>query len=118
MQTSRILRSARRAFWGFCVALLFTLSPCLRGQDQPNPEIRKLVYKVAPKYPVELKRNGIGGVVKLSVTINTRGSIGKISTLGGNPALVDAATMAVRQWKYVPADHATTTEVQLDFIPK
>ena len=84
---------------------------------QNNPTLRKLVYKVAPKYPRELKQNAIGGVVRLSISISPNGSVGKISPIGGNPILVDAATLAVRQWKYVPAERPTTTEVQLDFIP-
>ena len=71
----------------------------------------------APKYPRELKQNAIGGIVRLSISISPNGSVGKISPIGGNPILVDAATLAVKQWKYVPADHPTTTEVQLDFIP-
>jgi TonB family protein len=79
--------------------------------------LRKLVYKVAPKYPHELKQNAIGGIVRLSVSINANGSVGKITTIGGNPVLVDAASAAVKQWRYVPADHSTSTEVQLDFIP-
>ncbi len=84
---------------------------------QNTPPLRKLVYKVAPKYPRELKQNAIGGVVRLSISISPNGSVAKISPIGGNPILVDAATLAVRQWKYVPADHSTTTQVQLDFIP-
>lgn len=84
---------------------------------QTTPPLRKLVYKVAPKYPRELKQNAIGGVVRLSISINPNGSVAKISPIGGNPILVDAATLAVRQWKYLPADHSTTTQVQLDFIP-
>lgn len=86
-------------------------------EAQNIPTVRKLVYKVAPKYPRELKQNAIGGVVRLSISISPNGSVGKISPIGGNPILVDAATLAVKQWKYVPADHPTTTEVQLDFIP-
>lgn len=84
---------------------------------QNTPTLRKLVYKVAPKYPRELKQNAIGGVVRLAISIGPNGSVGKIAPLGGNPILVDAATLAVRQWKYVPSDHSTTVEVQLDFIP-
>jgi TonB family protein len=87
----------------------------LKSQNTPSP--RKLVYKVAPKYPHELKQNSIGGVVRLSISISPNGSVGRVSALGGNPILVDAATSAVRQWKYVSADHSTTTEVQVDFIP-
>ena len=85
------------------------------AQNAPSP--RKLVYKVAPKYPRELKQNEIGGVVRLSVSISPNGAVAKVSPIGGNPVLVDAAMVAVKQWKYVPADRPTTTEVQLDFVP-
>jgi len=56
-------------------------------------------------------------VVRLSISISPNGSVAKITPVGGNPILVDAATQAVKQWKYVPSDRSTTTEVQLDFIP-
>jgi TonB family protein len=86
--------------------------------NQSNESVRKVIYRVAPKYPPELKKNEIGGVVRLSIVINSRGSVERVSPLGGNPVLVEAATLAVRQWKYVPADHSTSTEIQLDFIPR
>jgi TonB family protein len=86
-------------------------------EAQNAPSLRRLVYRVTPKYPRELKQNAIGGVVRLSISISANGSVGKISPIGGNPILVDAATVAVRQWKYVSSDHPTTMEVQLDFIP-
>ena len=105
-----------------------THAPCYRyawpgawfistASSRSNPLPFKLFDKVAPKYPRELKQNAIGGVVRLSISISPNGSVGKISPIGGNPILVDAATLAVKQWKYVPADHPTTAEVQLDFIP-
>jgi TonB family protein len=97
------------------VFLLLASTSSIRAQNTPSS--RKLVYKVAPKYPRELKQNEIGGVVRLSVSISPNGSVGKVTPIGGNPVLVDAATVAVKRWKYVPADHPTTTEVQLDFIP-
>jgi TonB family protein len=99
------------------LALVF-LSPMNSYVGAQNaPTLRKLVYKVAPKYPPELKQNQIGGVVRLFVSINPAGSVGKVTPIGGNPVLVDAATLAVKQWKYAPLDHPTTAEVQLDFIP-
>jgi len=107
---------ARPACGALGLVLLALLSPA-SPQAQNVPAVRKLVYKVAPKYPRELKQNAIGGIVRLSISISPNGSVGKISPIGGNPILVDAATLAVKQWKYVPADHPTTTEVQLDFIP-
>ncbi len=115
-KTSWSRRGARQTSVVFCFMVLGFLSAAsLEAQNTPG--LRKLVYKVAPKYPRELKQNAIGGVVRLSISISPNGSVGRISAIGGNPILVDAATLAVRQWKYVPADHPTTTEVQLDFIP-
>jgi TonB family protein len=110
------MRAARQTCSGLRVIVLAFLSTT-SFEAQNTPSVRKLVYKVAPKYPHELKQNAIGGVVRLSISISSNGSVGKISPIGGNPILVDAATLAVRQWKYVPSDHPTTTEVQLDFIP-
>jgi|SRR6476646_4606551 len=115
-KTSWSMLGARPACAALGLVLLALLSPTFTQAQNP-PSVRKLVYKVAPKYPRELKQNAIGGIVRLSISISPNGSVGKISPIGGNPILVDAATLAVKQWKYVPADHPTTTEVQLDFIP-
>ena len=116
--TSRLTGNTRKASTVFCgIAIFVLLTSISIAWAQNSPNLRKLVYKVAPKYPRELKQNEIGGIVRLSIVINPNGSVTKISPIGGNPILVDAATLAVKQWKYVAADHPTTTEVQLDFIP-
>ena len=114
---SHPVRSAGCACIGLVLATLLSpaSTPLLRAQTVPS--VRKVVYKVPPKYPRELRQNEIGGIVRLSVSVSPNGSVAKITPIGGNPVLVDAATQAVKQWKYVPADHPTTTEVQLDFIP-
>jgi len=115
-KTSWSMLGARPACGALGLVLLALLSPA-STQAQNPPGVRKVVYKVAPKYPRELKQNAIGGIVRLSISISPNGSVGKISPIGGNPILVDAATLAVKQWKYVPADHPTTTDFQLDFMP-
>jgi len=115
-KTSWSMLGARPACGALGLVLLALLSPA-STQAQNPPGVRKVVYKVAPKYPRELKQNAIGGIVRLSISISPNGSVGKISPIGGNPILVDAATLAVKQWKYVPADHPSPTAVQLDFIP-
>ncbi len=117
-KTSRWVHWTRQTGFVIAVITLVSLSALnCYGQAQNAPSPRKLVYKVAPKYPRELKQNDIGGVVRLSISINPNGSVAKVSPIGGNPVLVDAAMVAVRQWKYVPADRLTTAEVQLDFVP-
>ncbi len=118
-KSSDLMGATRHACTGLGVLMIFLLSAStssLKAQTA-GPNFRKVVYKVAPKYPRELKQNEIGGVVRLSISISPNGSVAKITPVGGNPILVDAATLAVKQWKYVPSDRSTTTEVQLDFIP-
>jgi TonB family protein len=118
-KSSELTGTARHACTGLGLLMIFLLSvstSSLRAQTA-TPNLRKVVYKVAPKYPRELKQNEIGGVVRLSISISPNGSVAKVTPVGGNPILVDAATQAVKQWKYAPSDRSTTTEVQLDFIP-
>jgi TonB family protein len=115
-KTSWFVRRTRPIYALLCVIVLLLVStPTVKAQNAPSP--RKLVYKVSPKYPRELKQNEIGGSVRLTILISPNGSVGKISPIGGNPVLVDAATLAVKQWKYAPSDRPTTVEVQLDFVP-
>src|SRR5713101_6181955 len=119
MLQSKTLRFIRRSCQTCTTLCLITLVLLSAGSvsAQNAPSQRKLIYKVNPKYPRELKQNEIGGVVRLSISVSPNGSVANISTIGGHPVLVDAAMVAVRQWKYVPADHTTTTEVRLDFVP-
>jgi len=117
-KASEMLAAVRHVSAGLgLIALLLLLISGPLAKAQNPPTARKLVYRVVPKYPPELKQNAIGGVVRLSISINSNGSVGKVRPIGGNPILVDAAAIAVKQWRYVASDHPTTTEVQLDFIP-
>jgi TonB family protein len=79
---------------------------------------RKLLRRVEPKYPEDLKRHDIGGVVRLSIEVTAQGAVRKISPIGGNPVLLEAAMAAVKQWKYAPAEATQNLEVKIDFIPR
>ena len=115
-KTLKAIRAVACAGLGMAALVLFSVSTS-DIVAQNAPAARKLVYKVVPKYPPELKQNAIGGIVRLSVSVNPSGSVERIRPLGGNPILVDAAATAVKQWKYAPSDRSTTTDVQLDFVP-
>ena len=118
-QTIRLLL-ARGLIWSALWSPVFffiAISPLPVHAQQTEETGRKLLYKVDPQYPVILKAHRIGGVVRLNVSISPGGVVQSVSTLGGNPPLVNAAVTAVRKWKYEPAFGWTNMEVRLQFTP-
>jgi len=105
----------RMVLAGFCLAALLVLAPLGRAQTKST---RKLVYKENPGYPMTLREAHIGGVVRLEIMISAKGSVDSVVPVGGNPVLVEAASAAVRRWKYAPADAETKTQVEFTFDPK
>jgi TonB family protein len=61
-----------------------------------------LVDKIAPIYPESAKQNHIQGEVMLDAVISTSGDIIDLKPISGPRELLDAAIIAVRQWKYKP----------------
>lgn len=59
-------------------------------------------YTVNPKYPKEAREKGIQGDVILQATIDTKGNIGDLKAVQGDPILADASIEAVKQWRYKP----------------
>jgi len=96
---------------------LFSSQSHSQAGEKPDKAGRKLVYKVDPDYPWDLKRAHIGGVVRMILIVNPHGSVDSISVIGGNPVLVDTAQRAVRRWKYSPADSESIIHVNVDFDP-
>jgi len=78
---------------------------------------RKLVTRIDPVYPHDLKRFNIGGTVRLKIMVSARGTVESIQPLGGNPALVDSSVAAVKKWKYTPADASSEITLNLVFSP-
>ena len=106
-------------FW-IAVFVLTALvdSPAQVGVSTQNHVERKLVYKVDPYYPTDLRRLFIGGVVRLKIVVSAHGTVDAITPLGGNPAFVENSVAAVKKWKYAPADASTEMLINLDFDPR
>lgn len=104
-----------RAWAAFCLLVVLTLALPLSAE---NKTPRKLVYKENPGYPLTLREAHIGGVVRLEIMISAKGNVDSVTPIGGNPVLVEAASAAVRRWKYAPADAETKTQVEFTFDPK
>ncbi len=83
-----------------------------------NSAERKLVTSVEPKYPETLQRLGIGGTVRLALTVAPKGNVENVSLLGGNPILAESAIVAVKQWIYAVGRARSTLEVSVPFNPR
>jgi TonB family protein len=80
-----------------------------------NPPL-KILKKVQPYYPVAAKKAGIQGVVTLKVTVLKDGSVSDVKVVSGDPALVESATQAVKQWEFTPLDKVSaTTKVEINY---
>ena len=91
------------------------LSPgAVQGQARPE---RRAVEKIAPAYPELAKRAHIRGAVKMEIVVRASGSVKSVKVLGGNAALLEAATDAVRKWKFEAAPEETIEVVQIAFEP-
>jgi TonB family protein len=67
-----------------------------------SAEPGRLMHRVDPEYPEAAKSQRIQGPVVLDAQVLSDGSVGNIAVVEGNPLLTDAATQAVKQWKYQP----------------
>jgi TonB family protein len=61
-----------------------------------------LIHRVEPDYPEEARRQQIQGAVVLEVQINQDGAVKELRLVSGVPLLAQAATDAVKQWRFKP----------------
>ena len=85
------------------------------GPGQNNYAGRKVLTRVEPEYPSDLRVVGIGGYVHLNVTVNPSGAVVSSQIIGGNPILAQAAVKAVSKWKFSPAATSTSAEIWFHF---
>jgi len=77
------------------------------GQLRLSPEIAKqyVTERIEPQYPEAARSLGIQGSVVVEILVGDDGSVQKLTPLSGNPALIPAATEAIRQWRFHPFFH-------------
>ena len=78
---------------------------------------RKVISRVEPEYPDQLKKLYIGGVVRVEVQVAPNGTVRNMKLLGGNPILGQSTMKAVKMWKYAPAVADETLTVKWEFDP-
>lgn len=80
-----------------------------RTEDAPLPisqtsEPPVLIAQIAPSYPERARMLGIQGLVRLEAVLNREGRVEQdIKVLESIPLLDEAASAALRQWRFKPA---------------
>ncbi len=85
----------------------------------------KLVYKVDPEYPEDVRSRGIQGDVVLRAVVSLKGTVLSLTSVSSpDPQLTEAAIKAVNEWRYEPSllngepiETATTITVNFQLEP-
>lgn len=81
----------------------------------------EFVEKTVPAYPAEMQKAAITGSVRVGFNVHADGSVSDVRILqSSEPAFVDAALRAVRQWRFKPwtvsDDNPAQIEVENELI--
>ena len=97
---------------------ILVLMACLSIALPALASDRKVKSRVAPQYPELAKKMQVSGAVKLEVTVSPNGTVKSVRVIGGHPLLVDAASDAVKRWKYEAGpDETTEGPIVFNFSP-
>ena len=98
------------------IAVAVTLLMQVSAQTNSAPASgRAVTSRIAPAYPELAKKMHIQGIVRVEAGVRPNGTVKSTRILGGNPVLIEAASDAVKLWKFVPGPAETTEVVQLSF---
>jgi TonB family protein len=80
----------------------------------------KVLKKVPPEFPAEAARKGVTeGVLKVKLTIDGSGAVSDVAVVEASPPkakiFTEAATEALKQWKFEGNGGQQTTEMKLVF---
>jgi TonB family protein len=104
-QPSRTMR------WTVRILLMLVFIPCFVARA----ETRHVEKRVAPVYPELARRMHITGVVRVTASVSAGGNVTDAKATSGNQMLTSAAEEAVRKWKFVQSDAASSEVVEVSF---
>ena len=112
----KLLRAKRVAVSVLLLFLFLLVAPTVSfAGGNETSDARKVKTRINPSYPDLARRMNITGSVNLVVTIAADGSVKECHPIGGHPILVEAATDAVKRWRYEPAGHESTVSLMFKF---
>jgi TonB family protein len=96
------------------LAVMFSILP-VYAQQLPVSDSRPLIKYEKPVTPEIAHKMQLKGTVKLEATVSSSGRVTGVRSLGGHPLLVQASTLAVKDWVFEPNGKTSTTLVTLEF---
>ena len=108
--TARLRRNLLHICQAAALALIVTMALPARAADD-----RPIKFRVPPTYPELAKRMKIGGAVRLGVSVDADGKVTDVKELSGNHMLAEAATEALKKWKFAPAPSETNETIEINF---
>ncbi len=89
-------------FAAVCLALC--LAGAVHAQDSKFDEPPMPTKTVAPAYPSDLKREGVTGMVTMSITVDEKGNVANpVVKKSTRPEFEQPAIDAILKWKFEPA---------------
>ena len=88
-------------------------SGIVKAENSPvELPIARVAHQVTPEYPESAKRQHIEGPVVMEVTIGRGGEVQQLDVISGAPILADAASTAVRKWRFtLPRNRSSAQSV-------
>lgn len=77
-------------------------SPVPSDQASGSAANDYLLTRVEPAYPEKARQERVQGPVVMNAFVGTDGSVRELKVISGDPQLAQAATDAVRQWRFQP----------------
>jgi len=90
------------------------------GQSKTEPPVP--VRTVAPEYPMQLKRDGVSGIVTVKCTIDEKGNVVDPQVeKSTNNGFDESALAALKKWRFKPAQQdgapvATKVSIPIKFV--
>lgn len=91
------------------------LPPIAESQNANSATKRKVSHRVVPEFPTLARQMNITGKVKLEATVEPDGHVKSVHAVGGSPLLVEAATEALKNWRFEAGPKETTEVIEFDF---
>jgi TonB family protein len=97
------------------LAAILMLPSITRSQDTDSAPKRKISHRVVPDFPALARQMNITGKVKLEATVEPDGRVKSTHAVGGSPLLIQAASQALKYWKFESGPKETTEIIEFDF---